>query len=157
MRIGLLIALLWVAAAAVQAQVLQTPTVSVVGAGEELPAATVQPASPTDVADAPPPGKRFIVSMEPTSTRSRARRGNKLVRDTLTLSGGSVVLESDNTDNPFVVFEADTPEQAAGIAQAASRAKGEHRHCWVCVQCCAVGGVARAAPAAAAAAQGLFS
>lgn len=119
-----IVLLLWAAVAAVQAQaqVLPTPTVSLQAPDAELPA-PVLPAATADAVDAPPPGKRFIVGMEPASTRTSARRGNKLVRDTLTQSGGSVVLESDDTTNPFVVFEADTPEQAAGLVQAAGKAK----------------------------------
>jgi hypothetical protein len=68
------------------------------------------------------PGQRFIASINP-GVAAAAARGN--VKDEVSRGGGKVVLESDDLENPFVVFEGGPNARAADIAQTVAGSNGE--------------------------------
>lgn len=106
--------------------------VLVVLAAASAVTAKLQPESDSPGERSDPPGfsngratRRYIVGLEASSPRSRAQ-ARAAVTATITGSGGDVVLESLDEDNPFVVFEASSAEHASAIAQLARTTRGEH-------------------------------
>ena len=70
------------------------------------------------------PSKRFVVYLDHTLSRGGNAVAKRNVKSLVAESGGQVVEESINPDNPFVAFEATSAEHAAGIGRAVGKAQG---------------------------------